>query len=81
MMVTWRDRVARSCSARDQHRPRVFLPTLACADYDLLFRLHKVPIWTFEGRRLSMGGVPREGVCSARAGFFSVLVFLGFLVI
>jgi len=80
-MVTWRDRVALSCSAHDQHTPGVFLPALARVGYGLFFRLRKVLIWTYEGRSL-MGGVPGDDVCSARAGFsgclFPVLVFLSF---
>jgi len=51
-MVTRRDRVAHSCSARDQHKPGVFLPALAYTGYGLLFRLRKVPIWTSEDRPL-----------------------------
>jgi len=72
-MVTWRDRVALSCSVCDQHTPGVFLPVLTCAGYGLLFRLRKVPIWTSEGRPL-IGGVPGDDACSARAGFFRLFI-------
>jgi hypothetical protein len=82
-MVTRRDRVARSCSARDQHMPGVFLPALARVGYGLLFWLRKVPIWTSEGR-LTLGGFPEKArVLHAlvSGGFFPVLVFLGSLVV
>jgi len=63
-MVTWRDRVALSCSARDQHTPGVFLPALARAGYGLFFRLRKVPIWTSEGRPLMGGSRRRRVLCT-----------------
>jgi len=79
-MVTWRNRVALSCTALDLHAPGVFLPALARAGYGLFLRLRKVSIWIFDGRPL-MGRFPERCVSCTRwlfRPFVSCASFLSF---